>query len=80
MRGRRIADGQFHDASREPGDYGLCGRGLWLVLPTGRHARLNIERWTWTEEIDGTLTVSPSIFDTPAGWHGYLERGQWRSV
>lgn len=35
---------------------------------------------TVTEHEDGTITVSPSIFDAPDGWHGFLERGVWRSV
>jgi hypothetical protein len=49
---------------------------------------------TFTEEADGTLTISASIGDTftytrpdgevvssPSdGWHGYLEHGVWRTV
>lgn len=41
---------------------------------------------TFTEEPDGSLTVSPSISDRPShggdsdGWHGYLEKGRWRQV
>jgi hypothetical protein len=44
---------------------------------------------TFTEEPDGSLTISPSISnlthgDTTGasddGWHGFLERGQWRQV
>lgn len=44
---------------------------------------------TFTEEADGTLTISASISDrrtdqkpgTPGdGWHGYLEHGVWRQV
>lgn len=41
---------------------------------------------TFTEEADGSLTISPSISDTRIGgsvsdgWHGYLERGVWREV
>lgn len=44
---------------------------------------------TFTEEEDGTLTISASISDRTAddkagetsdGWHGYLERGIWRQV
>lgn len=44
---------------------------------------------SFTEEADGTLTISPSISDrkrdqdpsTPGdGWHGFLERGVWRQV
>ena len=41
---------------------------------------------TFTEEADGSLTISPSIGDTRGGgsesdgWHGYLENGIWRRV
>lgn len=42
---------------------------------------------TFTEEDDGSLTVSPSISDKKRGggsesdgWHGFLERGVWREV
>jgi hypothetical protein len=44
---------------------------------------------TFTEEPDGTLTISASISNLVAddttgesddGWHGYLERGIWRQV
>jgi hypothetical protein len=40
----------------------------------------------FTEEPDGTLTISASIGDTSSissesdGWHGFLERGVWRQV
>lgn len=84
MRGRRIPDGEFHHGPpREAGDYGLSGGGLWVVLPSGVCGRLHADPatgWTWSEQDDGTLTVSPSIHDAPHGWHGYLERGCWRSV
>ena len=37
------------------------------------------------EHEDGTITVSPSIqvtrrIDEPELWHGYLERGIWRTL
>lgn len=38
----------------------------------------------FTEEPDGTLTITPSIGDTARdspesdGWHGYLTKGEWR--
>lgn len=41
---------------------------------------------TFTEESDGTLTISASISDQTIrgsdsdGWHGYLEHGIWRKV
>jgi hypothetical protein len=38
----------------------------------------------FTEETDGTLTITASISDLPFGggqsdgWHGYLTRGEWK--
>jgi hypothetical protein len=40
----------------------------------------------FTEEPDGTLTITASIGDTAGpssesdGWHGYLTKGEWRKV
>lgn len=40
----------------------------------------------FTEEPDGTLTITPSIGDTAKdregsdGWHGYLTKGEWIKV
>lgn len=48
-----------------------------------RHITNSPGRHTFTEEEDGTLTVSPSILAVRpggGGWHGYLERGVWREV
>lgn len=51
----------------------------WIRDPLGSVGRLTTH--TITEHDDGTITVSPSIYDTsPGGWHGWLERGVWRSV
>jgi hypothetical protein len=86
MQGRRIPDGKWwdeeaHPALRQPGDYGrgaLGGEsGLWVILPNGVGPACLRNKWTITDEPDGTITVSPSILDS-GGWHGYLERGQWR--
>lgn len=38
-----------------------------------------VEPWQITEHEDGAITVRPSILD-PDGWHGWLERGIWRSA
>ena len=27
-----------------------------------------------------TITASPSIHDHDTGWHGFLERGEWRQA
>jgi hypothetical protein len=86
--GRRLPDGTSLDLYT-PGDYGKRGTMWWVCLPTGVLGHLD-DRWVVTEHDDGTIsvgkdmspsiTVSPSIWDSPAGWHGYLERGVWREV
>lgn len=66
----------------EPGDYGCDGDGLWFVCtPNGmlgcvqKHERIEHE--------DGTVTFSPSILVTDYSgktYHGFLEKGIWRTV
>jgi hypothetical protein len=89
LQGRRV---EWPDDWREsePGDYVKVpdgegprrpdGQPTWYIRdPDGKVGTL----WTHTvtEHEDGTITVSPSILDnSPGGWHGYLERGVWRSV
>lgn len=55
---------------------------LWIKDPVGHVGRCVTH--TITEHEDGTVSVSPSILATIADhghdWHGYLERGVWRSV
>jgi hypothetical protein len=69
----------------EPGDYGRWpGRerlGWWCKTPNGHGG--NLRAHTITEHDDRTITVAPSILVGDATgelWHGYLERGVWRSV
>lgn len=87
--GRRVPDGTDLEEYR-PADYGRRGAHWWVCLPTGVIGRLD-ERWTITEHEDGTvstdeprqgptITVNPSIFDSPAGWHGWLDHGVWREI
>lgn len=84
MQGRRVPDGT-DTAAYQPGDYGKRGATWWVCLPTGVLGRLD-ERWTTVEHDDSggeagpTITVVPSIFDSPLGWHGWLDHGVWRSV
>lgn len=71
-----------------PGDYGRATsalvkrfpeQGWWnVVAPDGSSCRLNPAIHTVTEHDDGTITVYPSIVTST--WHGWLERGMWRSV
>jgi hypothetical protein len=82
MQGRRLPDGRRAEKF-EPGDYQLSETGncLYVALPTGEFGALpwgTEKGWTWVEEDDGTLTVTPSIHDTSSGgYHGWLQRGVW---
>lgn len=79
MQGRRVypdGNGQLH---LEAGDYGQDGRGKWHVC-TPQGQRLPIPLHVVSEDEDGTISVSPTIVDPSAAWHGYLIRGQWFEV
>lgn len=70
-----------------PGDYYQLTNGDWYgITPTGDGA--NFQKHKVVEHDDGTITVSPSILisylhpetnQRVECWHGYLERGYWRS-
>lgn len=71
----------------EPGDYGRTEYGWYARTPAategGEGFGGNLNSHEVTEHEDGTITVSPSIlvYDGKVeAWHGYLERGVWRSV
>jgi len=86
VRGRRLDQLQeFYQG--QPGDYckvtsdepgAAPGHVIWYVRdPAGRVGALRDH--TVIEHEDGTISVSPSILDpSPGGWHGFLERGEWR--
>jgi len=79
MQGERV-----YEFPNNPGEYTKCDNGDWaLCVPTGIHGRINSSTWDITEHRDGTITVSPSIQVTSHipeySWHGYLEKGFWRS-
>lgn len=82
MKGRRVYELEPHEMSA--GDYGQFKRDAnnWYAsTPNGETA--NLSAHSVTEHEDGTITVSPSILVSTRGlelWHGYLERGVWRSV
>lgn len=68
------------------GEYGIDPRdGRWYArAPSGDLGCLVAH--DVTEHDDGTITVSPSILITQRRdgrdvelWHGYLERGMWRT-
>ncbi len=77
MNGRRV-----HDTDRlEPGDYGKRpANGQWYCCTPNGHLG-NLSRHDVVEHEDGTITVSPSILVSADVelWHGFLERGVWRS-
>lgn len=83
MVGRRvIPNPEEYQYGMESGDYGKDSDGLWFVrTPNGLVGC--IQKHTITEHEDGTITVSPSILvgcKDLGTWHGYLEKGIWRSV
>lgn len=64
------------------GDYGRDPCGDWFgMTPNG--ALSNLKNHNVTEHEDGTITVSPSILVMDSKgreiWHGFLNRGEWRS-
>lgn len=70
----------------QPGEYAKHPKlGTWFgCTPNGHMGTLG--QHDVTEHDDGTITVSPSILVTTSAdgrdvevWHGYLERGIWRS-
>lgn len=81
MNGRRIIGKSPHEL--ELGDYGrwAADENHWYArTPNGLLA--NLSNHTVQEHEDGTVTVSPSIFvnqGKPESWHGFLERGIWRT-
>ena len=91
MKGRRLPDYIDWSSDWQPGDYSKA-KSFWIVCtPNGEVGVLT--KHTVTEHEDGTITVSPSILIYPhkgydedtkqaidmPGWHGFLERGVWRS-
>ena len=93
MIGRRLEDrtaSEILPPNARPGDYWRWRRKRsqpwhWYVLvPSGDIGGLRQHQVT--EHEDGTITVSPSILVrggpgmSEERWHGFLERGVWRSV
>lgn len=85
MIGRRLPDRDpaGPDTCFAPGDYGRLSTTWIACTPNG--ALGNLSGHDVVEHEDGTITVSPSILVTEVGsgrelWHGWLERGVWRSV
>ena len=66
----------------EPGDYMKLADGNWLVRPPGCSNSGSLTNHSVVEHEDGTITVSPSILhhDDKSEWHGFLEKGVWRTA
>lgn len=88
--GRRVHYDREKGGLLQPGDYCKIARGhWWLCSPNGHFGTIgdknvsgNEEHHSVTEHEDGTITVSPSIkISDNEGecFHGYLERGVWRT-
>ncbi len=89
MRGTRLPDLAWDERNgiplMEPGDYRRTQHpdGSWhwyCCTPNNYHGSLDAH--DIAEHEDGTITVSPSILlsdHTGELWHGWLERGVWRS-
>jgi len=58
--------------------------GVWYGrLPTDEKLYCNLSAHDIIENIDGTITVSPSILVTKwdgKRWHGYLNNGIWERL
>jgi hypothetical protein len=65
------------------GEYGKHADGRWYCVPPGTSDTMLgcLFNHSVTEHEDGTITVSPSILikDGRSEWHGFLERGVWRT-
>lgn len=86
MQGRRIsspydASGALVGEPAAPGDYYFQPDAGWFACtPDGQLAGLG--HHAVMVHNDSTITVSPSILvrSGEATWHGFLERGVWRTV
>ena len=86
MTGTRLPDDSDWSSQHPPGSYWKRGATWFAITPNGHLG--NLSAHTVTEHDDGTITVSPSILVSTTRpkdgkdvelWHGFLERGVWRS-
>ena len=81
MQGRRLPDGEPHFSEIRPGDYWRDPHGTWYAM-TPNQLQANLRGHTVVEHEDGTISATPSILVNRGmnpSWHGYLERGIWRT-
>jgi hypothetical protein len=87
MNGRRVGD-DIEPHLYEPGDYGRWNGTWYCKTPSNAEGNSflgNLSGHDVREHEDGTLTVSPSILVSEGRadrevWHGFLERGIWRTA
>lgn len=78
--GRRVHPDEEGHLTLLAGEYGKVN-GLWFGCTPNGHLG-NLSAHDVIEHEDGTITVSPSILVSDGErelWHGYLERGVWRT-
>lgn len=79
MIGKRV---EWEAQILNPGEYARLPDGTYYAATPNGHIG-NLANHDVVEHDDGTITVSPSILvhaGTTEVWHGYLERGVWRTV
>lgn len=87
MIGVRIPDikwGESDGYKLNPGEYVkiIDGPMPWMANDPigGGPFSIGLKNHAVEEHEDGTITVTPSLYDTrPGGWHGLLRRGVWES-
>jgi len=83
MKGKRI---YLEDDGRvpllKPGEYLQLDNGTWIGCSPNGHG-CNLASHKVVEHEDGSISVSPSIriYDSTGDlWHGFLEKGNWRTA
>lgn len=86
--GRRVYQNEKGELWLAPGDYGYNSKSkAWECRPPIENCHGgNLAAHEVKEHIDGTISVTPSIYVNPPGerhnpkrasWHGYLIKGDW---
>lgn len=88
MQGKRVyANSEGWLPSLAPGEYGKATHkdvvntylDRWIArCPDGSNIAINPHVHKIIEHDDGSISVTPSIVSST--WHGWLEKGVWRSV
>jgi len=85
MIGTRLPDETDWSSNLPYGSYWKLNGTWYCIAPDGSFGRLS--NHNVVEHEDGTITVTPSILISSTSnknqvvqkWHGFLERGIWRS-